>query len=132
VASRLIKALIDCSESLVYFFSEIPKLKMDSSKLCIRMFLKALKSRVCLAKPGPNKPFQRGEPLTIARRLPSGIPFGHTASLSCLKVIRKSRKISRHGRKFRLGDAVRVRVARINAFRSEIDFELVANALWWR
>ncbi|MGH7769888.1 MAG: ribonuclease R [Candidatus Binatia bacterium] len=31
----------------------------------------------------------------------------------------------RHGRKFRLGDAVRVRVARINAFRSEIDFELV-------
>jgi len=31
----------------------------------------------------------------------------------------------RHGRKFRLGDNVRVRVARINAFRSEIDFELV-------
>jgi ribonuclease R len=30
----------------------------------------------------------------------------------------------RHGRKFRLGDNVRVRVARINAFRSEIDFEL--------
>jgi len=31
----------------------------------------------------------------------------------------------RHGRKFRLGDSVRVKVARINAFRSEIDFELV-------
>jgi ribonuclease R len=31
----------------------------------------------------------------------------------------------RHGRKFRLGDAVRVKVVRINAFRSEIDFELV-------
>jgi exoribonuclease R len=31
----------------------------------------------------------------------------------------------RHGRKFRLGDAVRVRVARVNSFRSEIDFELV-------
>ncbi|OGQ79502.1 MAG: ribonuclease R [Deltaproteobacteria bacterium RIFCSPLOWO2_12_FULL_60_19] len=31
----------------------------------------------------------------------------------------------RHGRKFRLGDPVRVRVARINVFRSEIDFELV-------
>jgi ribonuclease R len=31
----------------------------------------------------------------------------------------------RHGRKFRLGDPLRVRVARINAFRSEIDFELV-------
>ena len=31
----------------------------------------------------------------------------------------------RHGRKFRLGDNVRVKVARINAFRSEIDFELV-------
>jgi ribonuclease R len=31
----------------------------------------------------------------------------------------------RHGRKFRLGDPVRVRVVRINAFRSEIDFELV-------
>ncbi|TMA94933.1 MAG: ribonuclease R [Deltaproteobacteria bacterium] len=30
----------------------------------------------------------------------------------------------RHGRKFRLGDNVRVKVARINAFRSEIDFEL--------
>ena len=30
----------------------------------------------------------------------------------------------RHGRKFRLGDEVRVKVARINAFRSEIDFEL--------
>jgi ribonuclease R len=30
-----------------------------------------------------------------------------------------------HGRKFRLGDNVRVKVARINAFRSEIDFELV-------
>jgi ribonuclease R len=30
----------------------------------------------------------------------------------------------RHGRKFHLGDNVRVRVARINAFRSEIDFEL--------
>jgi ribonuclease R len=30
-----------------------------------------------------------------------------------------------HGRKFRLGDNVRVRVARINAFRSEIDFELL-------
>ena len=31
----------------------------------------------------------------------------------------------RHGRKFRLGDNVRVRVARINAFRGEIDFELL-------
>jgi ribonuclease R len=31
----------------------------------------------------------------------------------------------RHGRKFRLGDPVRVKVLRINAFRSEIDFELV-------
>lgn len=31
----------------------------------------------------------------------------------------------RHGRKFRLGDNVRVKVARINAFRSEIDFELL-------
>jgi ribonuclease R len=30
----------------------------------------------------------------------------------------------RHGRKFRLGDHVRVKVVRINAFRSEIDFEL--------
>jgi ribonuclease R len=34
----------------------------------------------------------------------------------------------RHGRKFRLGDNVRVRVTRINAFRSEIDFELVSPA----
>ncbi len=34
-------------------------------------------------------------------------------------------KGSRHGRKFRLGDAVRVKVVRINAFRSEIDFGLV-------
>jgi ribonuclease R len=34
-------------------------------------------------------------------------------------------KGNRHGRKFRLGDNVRVKVARINAFRSEIDFELV-------
>ena len=34
-------------------------------------------------------------------------------------------KGSRHGRKFRLGDNVRVKVVRINAFRSEIDFELV-------
>jgi ribonuclease R len=32
----------------------------------------------------------------------------------------------RHGRKFRLGDNVRVKVARINAFRSEIDFELLS------
>jgi ribonuclease R len=32
----------------------------------------------------------------------------------------------RHGKKFRLGDNVRVRVARINAFRSEIDFDLIA------
>jgi ribonuclease R len=31
----------------------------------------------------------------------------------------------RHGRRFRLGDNVRVKVARINAFRSEIDFELL-------
>jgi ribonuclease R len=31
----------------------------------------------------------------------------------------------RHGKKFRLGDNVRVKVSRINAFRSEIDFELV-------
>lgn len=48
-------------------------------------------SGVRLPKPGPNKPFQRGEPLTNARRLPSGISFRHTASLSCRKVIRKSR-----------------------------------------
>jgi ribonuclease R len=34
----------------------------------------------------------------------------------------------RHGKKFRLGDNVRIKVARINAFRSEIDFELVAIA----
>ena len=33
-------------------------------------------------------------------------------------------KGSRHSRKFRLGDPVRVKVVRINAFRSEIDFEL--------
>jgi ribonuclease R len=32
----------------------------------------------------------------------------------------------RHGKKFRLGDNVRVKVARINAFRSEIDFEIPA------
>ena len=31
----------------------------------------------------------------------------------------------RHGRKFRLGDNVRVKVARINAFRAEIDLEYV-------
>jgi ribonuclease R len=31
----------------------------------------------------------------------------------------------RHGRRFRLGDNLRVKVIRINAFRSEIDFELV-------
>ena len=31
----------------------------------------------------------------------------------------------RHGRKFRLGDNVRVKVARVNAFRGEIDFEYV-------
>ena len=31
----------------------------------------------------------------------------------------------RHGRKFRLGDNVRVKVTRINAFRSEIDFDLL-------
>ncbi len=31
----------------------------------------------------------------------------------------------RHGKKFRLGDNVRVKVIRINAFRSEIDFELL-------
>ena len=31
----------------------------------------------------------------------------------------------RHGKKFRLGDNVRVKVVRINAFRSEIDFELL-------
>jgi ribonuclease R len=31
----------------------------------------------------------------------------------------------RHGKRFRLGDNVRVKVARINAFRSEIDFELI-------
>jgi len=35
----------------------------------------------------------------------------------------------RHGKKFRLGDNVRVKVARINAFRSEIDFELVSTSL---
>jgi ribonuclease R len=34
-------------------------------------------------------------------------------------------KGTRHGRKFRLGDNVRVKVMRINAFRSEIDFELL-------
>jgi ribonuclease R len=34
-------------------------------------------------------------------------------------------KGSRHGRKFRLGDPVQVKVVRINAFRSEIDFELI-------
>jgi ribonuclease R len=33
----------------------------------------------------------------------------------------------RHGRKFRLGDNVRVKAVRINAFRSEIDFELVSD-----
>jgi ribonuclease R len=32
----------------------------------------------------------------------------------------------RHGKRFRLGDNVRVKVMRINAFRSEIDFELIA------
>jgi ribonuclease R len=31
----------------------------------------------------------------------------------------------RHGKKFRLGDNVRVKVVRINAFRSEIDFALI-------
>lgn len=31
----------------------------------------------------------------------------------------------RHGRAFRLGNAVRIKVVRINAFRSEIDFELI-------
>ena len=34
-------------------------------------------------------------------------------------------KGTRHGRKFRLGDNVRIKATRINAFRSEIDFQLV-------
>ena len=34
-------------------------------------------------------------------------------------------KFRRHGKKFSLDDNVRVKVSRINAFRSEIDFELV-------
>lgn len=34
-------------------------------------------------------------------------------------------KGQRHGKKFRLGDAVRVKVVRINTLRSEIDFELL-------
>jgi ribonuclease R len=34
----------------------------------------------------------------------------------------------RHGRKFRLGDHVRVKVVRINAFRSEIDFQLIQDS----
>jgi ribonuclease R len=34
-------------------------------------------------------------------------------------------KGTRHGGKFRLGDNVRIKVARINAFRSEIDFDLL-------
>jgi ribonuclease R len=34
----------------------------------------------------------------------------------------------RHGRKFRLGDPIRVKVVRVNAFRSEIDFELVTGS----
>ena len=34
-------------------------------------------------------------------------------------------KGSRGRRKFRLGDAVRVKIVRINTFRSEIDFELI-------
>jgi ribonuclease R len=34
-------------------------------------------------------------------------------------------KGTRHGRKFRLGDNVRIKATRINAFRSEIDFDLV-------
>lgn len=34
----------------------------------------------------------------------------------------------RHGKRFRLGDNVRVKVARINAFRSEIDLEHVTDA----
>jgi len=38
------------------------------------------------------------------------------------------RLLRRHGKQFRLGDNVRVRVAKINAFRSEIDFELVVSA----
>jgi ribonuclease R len=38
-------------------------------------------------------------------------------------------KGTRHGRKFRLGDNVRVKVTRINAFRSEIDFELIHSSL---
>ncbi|MFQ5903983.1 MAG: S1 RNA-binding domain-containing protein, partial [Candidatus Binatia bacterium] len=33
----------------------------------------------------------------------------------------------RHGRIFRLGDPVRIKVIRINAFRAEIDFELLQN-----
>ena len=37
-------------------------------------------------------------------------------------------KGSRHGRKFRLGDSVRIKVVRINAFRSEIDFEFVSTS----
>lgn len=120
-----IDLLLHLRKPLVHVSSETTKLKMHSSKLCIRMFLKTSKSRLRLSKPGPNKSFKRREPLINGWRLSSGIPLGHIAPLSCPNVIRKSRQISRHGRKFRLGDAVRVQVARINAFRSEIDFELV-------
>jgi ribonuclease R len=34
----------------------------------------------------------------------------------------------RHGRIFRLGDPVRVKVERVNAFRSEIDFRLLGHS----
>lgn len=37
---------------------------------------------------------------------------------------RRQKKGHRYGKKFSLGDNVRVKLARVNAFRSEIDFEM--------
>ena len=63
VAGQSIDAIVHRAESLVYLFSEIPKLKMDRFKLCIGMFLKAQEPGICLSKSGPDKSFQGREPL---------------------------------------------------------------------
>jgi len=105
MSGQPINTILHRRESLIHFFSEITKLKMNATEFCIyllksriyllksRIYL--LKSRIYLPESSANNAFQRRELLIDCSRFLCRALLSHIVLSSCPSGVRKSSLILR-------------------------------------
>src|SRR3990172_9323419 len=98
MSGQPINTILHRRGSLIHFFSEITKLKMNATEFCIyllksRIYL--LKSRIYLPESSANNAFQRRELLIDCSRFLCRALLSHIVLSSCPSGVRKSSLILR-------------------------------------